>query len=260
MINPQIVEGETVFQIETKSDWQPNTPADFKVELDEYAEFDAEYLALSIAVKNLASDWFVFRFGVNDSYFCYGEVSNANQYTAVTSAGNSFSVLQQYGYWFFVPNGFDGVIYIPVSQCYVDGSLVSQAKNIYIQYDDSLASQSTVAFRSVYCVDQIGLEGTQKYPVFDFINLSADIEGNVSNDTDGRYTGRNLQASIVRDKYRSCDGVELHNDFINSLNITVKTASAGGTVVAQPYEFGWVAVDLGENAFTLADGIALNIF
>lgn len=221
--------------------------------------FTDNYLALRLTVESVTGSFMTFRLGTNGSYFSSGAEDSVHTVKAVTDTGETVDVEQKFGYWFFVPVGFSGVLYIPRELCVIGGSHtpVRSLQDVCVFYDASAyGAASTVAFDKLYACSEVGASSDDC--IVDFSALTADDDGNV---TDARFSGTGVAAVNRAEQtgaYR-CDGVELYADMAGAVVFGVKTPSEGGSVVENTYAYGWASIELGENAFAPTDGLAFTV-
>lgn len=216
--------------------------------------FSSEYLALSLEVEKTSGAFAVVRLGTGGMYFQSGDIGGVNTYTAEPTDGESFLIEQKFGYWFFIPSGFKGTIYIPKSKCVFgeSGALLNSLQDFCVFYDPSAGSTTRISYKSVFlCSNE---QDSDKIELVDFSTLSCGEDGTIE---DERFSSVNLTAANKAEKssYLTCDGAELFNDMISSAVFGVKTASEGGKVVENTYDYGWASISL-ETAFEPTSGFA----
>jgi hypothetical protein len=165
----------------------------------------------------------------------------------------------KFGNWFFIPENFDGVIYIPAEDLFGANGLQTELSSFTVDYSNgNVGKTSTVYYRYVYLADAIGDPVSQENVLIDFCALQADENG-VITDKNFRVSGNLIVKNTTKtSSYWTAEIIELGDSFEGALKMGVKSETLGGVAVQGTYNFGWATVRL--DAFTPHDGLAVQVY
>lgn len=236
----------------------------------------ANYLAVKFKMLTLASDTFTYlRFIVNGDVIAGDTDENpGTELRAYPADGSAYILLlHHWGNWIVIPEHFDGVIYIPMTQVALtkDPTLFGfgfdgghQAKFEYaIGTADELGGACTWTDLS----EGLRLVNLQSYRSPDVAGIStlSSFEANAA--------GKITDEAVVCDSgvsafnnysysYETFGGVSLEEAWEDELVVHIKSQAEGGVPLNKPDngdDFGNLEFDLGDNAFTMASGLAINV-
>ncbi len=234
------------------------------------------YLAVKFKMLTLASDEFSYlRFIVNGNHIAGDTDANPGTMLNAYPADGSQAILLQHhwGNWIVIPKSFDGVIYIPMSQL----ALTEDPTLFGFGFD---AGHQTKFEYAIGTADEPGgaciwtdlstgrrLVDLQSYrsPDSECISTLSSFEANSA--------GKITDEAVVCDggvsafttysyNYEVFGGVALEEAWKDELVVHIKSRAEGGVAANIPDDgddFGNLEFELGDNAFDMASGIALNV-
>lgn len=196
-----------------------------------------QYIALSLKVQSVVHSG-------GDQYFpCWIGLNDVNLAGDNNVPTHTPDIIEQkWGDWFFIPPGFDGLMYLAIDQYYPE-NLPGVISALSVAGDGT--RDVTFVLRKVFVCDTVGV--TAGTDLFD-MNFAADADNAVS---DARVTGTHFTAR------KPAGGVEQK---VKSAFVTQKTAEMLETAVradgTAAVGYGWldIAVD-----YAPSDGLAFNI-
>ncbi len=248
----------------TPKDWVANERTDFSIDV-ENKDIEWNYYAIDFKVSPANPyEYFVVKFGFNGAEFASGEAAadgvGGNTHTAVSHKGVAMKVNQKYSYWFFVPRGFDGVLYIEKSYCGTAGETVEAINSLLVLLDSMFTNRSSsVCWRSFFLAKELGDQMTTENKLIDCLELETANKNTV---TDYRFSSKALTFEMadgedVVEGEPQFLGVKINTSLINAVMFGQKRPSHGGVEITDPYEYNWAEIKLSA-PFEAKDGLALN--
>lgn len=234
------------------------------------------YLAVKFKMLTLASDTYTYlRFLVNGNQIAGDTDANPDaKLRAYPADGSDYILLDHHwGNWIVIPEHFEGVIYIPMSQ-----AAVTKDPTLFgFGFDGEHQTKFEYAIGTA---DELGGEctWTELSEGQQLVNLqsyrSPDVAGiSELSSFEANATGKIIDEAVVCDSgvsafttytysYETFGGVSLEEVWENELAIHIKTQAEGGIPANIPDDgddFGNLEFDLGDNAFTMDSGLAVNV-
>ncbi len=248
----------------TPKDWVANERTSFSIDV-ENKDIEWNYYAIDFKVSPANPyEYFVVKFGFNGAEFASGEAAadgvGGNTHTAVSHKGVAMKVNQKYSYWFFVPRGFDGVLYIEKTYCGTAGETVEAINSLLVSLDSMFTNRSSsVCWRSFFLAKELGEQMSDENKLIDCLELETANKNTV---TDYRFSSNALtfEMSDGEDFVEGEPqflGVKINTSLINAVMFGQKRPAHGGVEITEPYEYNWAEIKL-DAPFEAKDGFAFN--
>ena len=266
IVGAQYVEQKTGgFYVSTPDNWSSQDAA-FTVQFNE-TNVQGKYLAIDLKVEGIvygssilsSQHQYTVKFGINGGILSQVNESVMQVFTGVNRGGNPVDVDFKFGNWLFIPEKFDGVLYVPAESLLNASGLQETLSSFTVSYAGGNTQKfSTVAYNYVYLADEIG-DGYQDGELLINYRALQTAENGVI--TDQRFTASG--DLLVKNTFKSqsvwtANVIELDDAYENSVKLGVKTEQLGGVAITEPYEFGWAEARV--DAFTPHDGFAVQVY
>lgn len=191
------------------------------------------------------------------------------------------AIPHQWGNWVFVPYGYEGVFYFSVKD-YLPGQTslssftftfnethlqkmeykVGVAKEVggTPEWLDFVTDGTAETVKALLNLSEFKAQSTEIATVMPVIGYTA--ENNVIKDEKVTVDGGITVFDTYSYSYVKFGGIYLPEEWENQLVISVKTAFEGGVAISADdadEDFGYMELSLGENAFDMVSGLALNV-
>ena len=267
----QILGGE--YATETSGGFYVSTPegwvsrdAYFKVDFPE-TEIAGKYLAVDLKVDGIvygesilsSQHQYTVKMGINGSTLSQHNASVLQEFSAINRAGTNVGADFKFGNWLFIPENFNGVLYVAAEDLLNASGLQTSLSSFTIDYSGgNVGKLSTVSYNYVYLADEIGDPVSEGTLLIDYRTLEASADGTI---TDERFVSSGdliVKNTTKTQAHWKANVIELDDSYEGALKMGVKSEVEGGTAVSGTYHFGWAEARV--DPFTPNDGFAVQVY